>query len=344
MTNYSLFDLEFLNNARNAIDRGESLARVVEGYCAWKRCSNTTAYNFLKKNGIHKPRKRRSDAGNSAITEVHLEAIAKLVNPVKTRKNNRSMPLKATVEYLKKNGTIPDVSYTSYARAYKEYERRSKHKEHINLRSKYPNHCWQIDSAESGLDMAQVSPGYLRYYIVADHYSSLFWVLYGISNETVETSKNYLRALWGAMRDKGNSYCLAGTPELLYCTRDKALQAVPFTKTLDALQIGHFCHLPHNPLANGTVKSLRGWWKRKFEALLFARGIEIVGLDHLNELAFEEVLRWNSEPNKSGRFNGRSHVDLYLGGLSHAGIELKDRSLPPDWPEVERIFNDNIHQ
>ena len=147
-----------------------------------------TLYRKLKAVVVSPPRKRRADAGKSALSRDEAQVISTLVIEAMRKNGKRLMTVGAAVEMLRANGKIDacrideatgevlPLSESTIIRALREYKL---HPDQLlqpepvtRLKSAHPNHWWQIDPSlcvlyylpKSGKDTGLRVAGYEEFY------------------------------------------------------------------------------------------------------------------------------------------------------------------------------------
>lgn len=143
-----------------------SKSRIAAELAEQMGCSVQTAYRRLQQvTGSIKPRKKRSDAGELALTRDEAAAIAALVEETRRLTGTGTLPVEDAVEILRANdriealrvdkstGELVPLSVSSICRAIRAY---GFHRDQLaaptpaaRLASPHPNHLWQIDASVS---------------------------------------------------------------------------------------------------------------------------------------------------------------------------------------------------
>jgi len=342
----------FLRQAADLVAQGHKPAQAVADYCSLTGVSRQAAYKLLAKNGITPPRKRRSDAGKSKVTDADVMAVAAFQqNSQRKSLHKRTLPMNVAKEQLTERGVITQASDATYHnrlhQLYLDERSRKRPEPFITLRSSAPNHVWQIDASQAAqwyLKDTKLSldrereiahfkveknfTGVLKRYIVGDHFSGAFWVFYSYAKG--ENARDFLRCLWEAMTYKGDNFPLCGIPEIIYSDSGSGLTAAATANAFRALGIRYIAHKPGNPRAKGFIETMQGLWEAGFEDLLLASGITGFTLDELNQYAFEYSKKWNAE--KVMRRTRKTRFDLW-----NAYIDRNALRLPPEWEVFRRL-------
>ena len=143
----------------DTLGHGEKTAYLSEKAAAlgW---SMDKLYRQLKKVTVKTPRKRRADAGNSSLTLEEAQLISGAVMEGARKNGKRIMSIgRATqmmranglvrAEFIDGDGVIRPLSESTITRALRDYnlhpDQLLQPTPAVHLRSKHPNHVWQID-------------------------------------------------------------------------------------------------------------------------------------------------------------------------------------------------------
>lgn len=293
-----------------------------------------------------KPRKRRADAGQTALTRDEALLIsATLIES--TRKNDKQLlSIPDAVLALRSNGWIVagrldeetgeliPLSDSAIARALRGY---GLHPDQLlqptpatDLASRHPNHVWEIDASlcvmyylktnrqqESGLRVMDHKKFYKnKPKNLASIASDRVWS-YEITDHTsgwvyveyvlgAESGENLCSVLINAMQERGNGDLLHGVPRILLLDPGSANTAAMTRNLCRSLGIRLIPHAPGNARATGQVENARNIIERKFEPNLKFRPIH--SLEELNERATKWRIYFNHQAKHSRHGMSRSAV------------------------------------
>lgn len=292
---------------------------IVEGLARTLGVSVATAHRRLSHiTSSVKPRKRRSDAGNLALSRPEAIKIAALVEETRRLTRTGALTIEEAVEILRANGQIEAarvntstgeyqaLSVSSVCRALRHY---GLHRDQLaasapaaRLSSPHPNHLWQIDASVSRQfyladDGTRVMPQAEFYrgkpgnfqriadrrlwrYVTTDHASGCLEVFYVLG---AESSANLLSSLMHAMtlRPDGTMH---GIPQRLMMDPGSAVTAGTTRNFLTACDIELIVNEVGNARAKGQVENAHYLVETHFEAALKLRA-PVTSLEEINTLA-----------------------------------------------------------
>lgn len=306
---------------------GEKRA-IVERLAAGLGVSVQTAHRRLT--GITasvKPRKRRCDAGQLALSRSEAVTIAALVEETRRLTGTGTMSVENAVEVLRANNRIEaarvdkatgewqPLSVSSICRSLRHY---GLHRDQLaapspatRLASEHPNHLWQIDAsvsrqfylADTGTEiMSKVEfyrgkPGNFQRiadrrlwrYVTTDHASGCIEVFYV---QRAESSANLLAALMHAMTCRPDG-TMHGIPRLLMMDPGSAVTAGTTRNFLAACGIELIVNEVGNARAKGQVENANYLVETHFEAALKLRA-PVTSLEEINTLAQQWARAFNA--------------------------------------------------
>jgi transposase InsO family protein len=262
----------------------------------------------LKDLGFVKPRKQRSDRGQSSVTREQCIRISNLVMQASRDNGKQLMSLKQAVEIACANGLIgSDVSESTVSREMRRHrvhpEQMSKPRPHTEVRSLHPNHVWQFDVSvcvlyylpkTEGLkvmprdefyknkleNVYRIKNDRVLRYLVTDHNSGAFYVEY--FNTPGENAETLVQFLLNAF-SKREGDPLHGVPFMLIWDAGTANQSHLVKGMLDRLQVDHRTHEVGSPRAKGQVERTHNLVECEFESRLSMYRIDTI--EQLNEKA-----------------------------------------------------------
>lgn len=273
-----------------------------------------------------KPRKRRSDAGTSALTQREASLIALDVMEHMRKNGKRLMSMEAAVAEMRANGLIKaerttadgeivPLSTTAIVAALRKYQM---HPDQllapppaIRMASLHPNHCWQIDASrcvmyylpaqgkDSGLRVAD----WTEYYDnkpanVARQVMDSLW-RYVVTDHTSgaifvwyviggETGGNLAEVFIQSIHQRG-SEPFYGVPRIAMLDPGGANTSPPFLNLCKALRVHVQINKPKNPRAKGQVEKAQDIVERSLEAAFKLLTLET--LEQINAVALQWA-RW----------------------------------------------------
>ncbi len=304
--------------------KGGIVARLAEQM----GCSVQTAHRRLSSvTASIKPRKRRSDAGDMALTRDEAASIAALVEETRRLTGTGTLTVEDAVEILRANGHIEaarldkgtgewcPLSVSAICRAIRAYgfhaEALAAPSPAARLASLHPNHLWQIDAsvsrqfylAENGTEVmdkrafyrgkpgnfAKITDRRLWRYAITDHASGCIDVFYVLG---AESSANLISALIHAMtrREMG---IMHGIPKLLMMDPGSAVTATTTRNFIHACGIELIVNEVGNARAKGQVENANYLIERHFEAMLKTRA-PVTSLEEMNTLSQQWARAFNA--------------------------------------------------
>lgn len=304
--------------ALDSAARGQKTA-LCDAAAAELGITRATVYRMLKEVTVSAPRKRRSDAGCSALTREEAEMIsAMLISSI--RDNDKQLStLERAVERLRSNGRIAaaqvstdsgemtPMSISAVGRALRIYglhpDQVLRPAPAVELASAHPNHVWQIDASIStqfylgdngavAMDKAEFYDGKpqnlkriekqrLWRYVITDHTSGVIYVHYVLGAESAE---NLIHVLISAMCKRGETDPFHGVPLAIMTDPGAAMTSAMFRNLCRALSINLIINKVGNARAKGQVEQAHNIVEREFES-----GLRLMQkprtLEEINELA-----------------------------------------------------------
>lgn len=287
-----------------------------------------TVYRKLKEVTVTAPRKRRTDAGTSALERHEAELIsAVLIQSI--RDNDKQLStLERAVERLRSNGQIRaeiidgvtgeirPLSLDAIARALRAYglhpDQVLRPSPAVELVSLHPNHVWQIDASIStqfyladdgarAMDKAEFYDGKpenlkriekqrLWRYVITDHTSGTIYVQYVLG---AESAKNLCEVLISAMQKRGEHDPFHGAPFMIMTDPGAAMTSSIFRNLCRALGIELIINKVGNARAKGQVEQAHNIVEREFES-----GLRLMDkpstLEQINGLAGRWMRHYNA--------------------------------------------------
>ncbi|NYT80910.1 transposase family protein [Alcaligenaceae bacterium] len=277
-------------------------------------------------------RKRRADAGTSALTRSEALHVASVLMEYMRKNGKFNGKIELAIDQLRANGLIRaeradpstgevvPLSTSSISRALRLYQ---VHPDQLlqpdpvmPLASLHPNHVWQIDAsrcimyylpaaaADNGLRIMDEKAFYKNKpaNLIKAMRESLWryvvtdhcsgW-LYATYVTGGETSPNLLDTLIGAMVQRPG-HAMHGVPKMVMLDPGSANTSATFKSLCHALRIRVQINKPGNPRAKGSVEKAQDLVERDFEVLLKTlRPDECDTLEKINALCEKWVAYWN---------------------------------------------------
>ncbi|MFI8609488.1 DDE-type integrase/transposase/recombinase [Pseudomonas sp. NPDC077649] len=274
-----------------------------------------------------KPRKQRSDAGNTSIPLRELQLLsALLVESI--RKNEKQLSsIKLAVARLRANGLIRaealdrktgelrPMSESAITRALYQHNLHPSQllapAPAVPLSSKHPNHVWQIDASISTqfyldddgartinpaeyydgkpANLKKIERKRLWRYVITDHASGAIYVQYVLGAESAE---NLCHVLICAMQKRGESDPFHGVPFMIMTDPGAAMTSAMFRNLCQALGIELIINKVGNARAKGQVEQAHNIVECEFESGLKLEKAE--SLAHINARAGEWMRAFNA--------------------------------------------------
>lgn len=351
---------------------------IYKSACAQLGLSLPTLHRKLKElTTVKAPRKQRTDAGTSALTQAEALMISGALQETRRQTDKRLWSLEDCVEALRANdfisagrvdestGEFAPLSASAILRALRAYglhpDQLSAPDPHSSVKTLHPNHMWQIDASlcvlyyltpkagSNGLQVMNADEFYKNKpknvaRIMADRVWSYEIVdhasgwIYVEYVMGAESGLNLCNVLINALQERGGADLMHGVPKMLYMDPGSANTAAMTKNLCKALGIEWRAHAPGNARATGAVEKARDIIERKFEAGLRFR--EVADLAELNALAAMWRGVFNATAKHSRTKNTRSNVWLRIKEhelIKAPSVELC-RELAVATPE-ERVVN-----
>ena len=267
-----------------------------------------------------KPRRRRTDAGTSALTRQEAARIGMDVLEHMRKNNKRILSMKDAVEELRANGLIRaervtadgeiiQLSVSAIVAALRKYQY---HPDQllapppaIRMASLHPNHCWQIDASrcvmyylprqgkDTGLRVADWTEFYNNKPAnLARQVMDSLW-RYVVTDHTSgaifawyviggETGGNLAEVFIQSIHQRGSDP-FYGVPRIVMLDPGGANTSPPFLNLCKTLQVHVQINKPKNPRAKGQVENAQNIVERSLESAFKLLTLET--LEQINEVA-----------------------------------------------------------
>lgn len=274
-----------------------------------------------------KPRKQRSDAGNTSIPLRELQLISALLVESIRNNNKQLSSIKLAVARLRANkliraevlnkqtGELKPMSVSAISRALYQHNLHPSQllapAPAVSLRSKHPNHVWQIDASictqfyldDDGArtinpaeyydgkpaNLKKIERKRLWRYAITDHASGTIYVQYVLGAESAE---NLCHVLICAMQKRGESDPFHGVPFMIMTDPGAAMTSAMFRNLCQALGIELIINEVGNARAKGQVEQAHNIVECDFESGLKLERAE--SLEHINARAGEWMRAFNA--------------------------------------------------
>lgn len=289
--------------------------------------SRQTLLRKLKGVSMSKTRKRRSDAGTSALELHEAQRISAVMMEMIRKNDKRNGSVKEVVKMLRAAGAITAgnidaetgefiaLSDGAITRALRNF---SLHPDQllqptpaVALRSLHPNHCWQVDASISAqfymdvdgsqaIDPAQYYDGKpqnlkkierkrLWRYVITDHTSGTLYVEYVLGAETAE---NLINVFINAMQKRHEHDPFHGVPFIMMTDPGAAMTSARFRNLCRGLGVDLIINQVGNARAKGQVEQAHNLVERLFESRLSIQKAN--SLEEINELAWRWMRYFNA--------------------------------------------------
>jgi len=286
-----------------------------------------TLQRKLKEVRVAKPRKRRSDAGCSALPIEEARMISAVLLESIRANNKQLSTIERAVERLRSNnliaagrldeqtGEFRPLTSSAINRALRAYKLHPEQLLHdapaVSLASKHPNHVWQVDASIStqfylagdgarAMNKAEFydgKPGNLKKierqrlwrYVITDHTSGTLYVEYVLGAESAE---NLCNVLINAMQKRGESDPFHGVPWMLMTDPGAAMTSGIFRNLCRAMSIDLIINQVGNARAKGQVEQAHNIVEREFESALKFQAAE--SLEQINAWAGKWMRYFNA--------------------------------------------------
>ena len=318
---------------------------IYDAACKELGMSRATLARKIKEVAVMAPRKRRSDAGQSALTLDEAKLISAALMETTRKNGKRLYSIKDAVTMLRANnairaefldtetGELRPLSESTIHRALRMY---GLHPDQLlapapvtELASRHPNHVWQIDASlctlyylgngAKGLqgmegqvyyknkpgNLERVSANRVWRYVVTDHASGWLYVEYVLG---AESGENLCSVFINAMQERGGADMMHGCPVMIVTDPGAAMTGALFRNLCRALGISLVINAVGNARAKGQVENANNLVETKFEPGLKLR--PVASLDELNTLA--KAWRENFNATEIHRRHGQSRSLVWM--------------------------------
>lgn len=302
-------------------ERGAVVARAARVLGLSPQRTHTLVTKTAHSLGLTTPRKRRVDAGSSAITEADLDAIAG-ARLYDLRNGKRMITLADTIDSLHAAGKIsarlsPGRVATLLRQRGLDLDSLTAPAPHVRMRTEHVNAVVQVDAsvcvlyrAPSG-ELRLIEEGGVHYknkpqnlvpvldklltrFVAVEHASACIAARFYVGGETTENLLDFLMWLVTQRHGPGGEAMpFHGVPFNLYSDQGGMFKSGPVRSFCSAMDIRQQWHTPGNSRATGSVEVAQNIFERGFESRL--RFIDRARLDvpMLNALAEQWMHAFN---------------------------------------------------
>ena len=368
--------METLMNAAREIagaphgERGDIVRRTAQMLNLSVQRTHTLVSQAARELGLAKPRRRRADAGQSAMSKSELELIAGVM--LYDRRNGKAMiPLGETLDALHADGKLANpLSPSRVACLLREaglsMRSLTAPAPHTHMRTEHVNAVWQIDASvcvlyktpkgelllleEDGVhyknkpgNLVRVMDQLLVRFVATEHASGAVATRFYTGGETTENALDFLMWVMTQRIDaKGTAMPFHGVPFMLYTDQGGCFKSTAFRNFCAVMGIRQEWHKPRNSRATGQVENAQNLVERGLESRLRfmdPASITIARLNAMGEL-------WMHAFNGTRR-HSRHRMTRYVAwatiGTEHLRIapsmEIM-RSLPMSLSETRTVSGD----
>lgn len=262
--------------------------------------------------GLAKPRKRRCDAGASAITDGELELIAGVMRTSR-RHGKWMLATQDAIDMLVANGKIANP--LSASRVNKLLRGRGLHPDQlgapapsVRMRVDRVNEVAQMDASigvlyrtpkgemlflQEGVhyknkpeNLVRVVPDLLTRWVLTEYASGAIATRFARGGETTEAALDFLMwAMTQRVDAQGRAMPLHGVFDMLYTDQGAWAKSGLFKNFCSAMGIKHQPHAPYNSQASGQVENAQNLVERGFESRLRFMDPATLTIERLNAAA-----------------------------------------------------------
>lgn len=290
---------------------------IIKEMMAFYGWSKQTCHDKLTKAGFTSGKAKRSDAGKSKLNYEQLHLIASMLQEGRRENGKQQLSIPECLFQLRLNGYDIDVSERTVQRRLKELgldvKSQKLRKVHGRMRSKHPNHVWQIDpsyctiyylpsgeqriiaDSEDYKNKPELHAKLLKEkrkvwrYVVTDHYSGYTYVRY--YQATGENQENLYDFFLHAAMKKPNCP-FHGVPQILMMDKGSANISNAMLAALTALGVEVRTHAAGAANVKGTVENGNNRTECSFETHL--KFDPLHSIDEMNKVAEAYFIGYNA--------------------------------------------------
>lgn len=367
MTTMSPTEWQVLLTARDALEAAphREKSAIIAATAQQLQCSGQTVYRKLAAVGLETGRKRRSDAGTSAMTEDSLSLVSGVLRTSRRDNDKQLWGAERALDCLRANGRL--TAPLSPGRVMQLLRDNSMHPEQLarpkptqRMASLHPNHVWQIDSSTSVLykdktgrmrsmdadefyknkpaNFARVVNDLITRYAVADHTSHAGKVRYFMGNESARALIDFF--IWAVQKQESSP--MHGVPFIVYMDRGPGNTSKEWLNFARNLKVRVEHHAPGVANATGSVEKFGDLVERGFEGGFAFMDRDTITIDSLNEGVEAWCAHWCST-----KVHTRTKEPRYATWLRIKAEQLRTveneavlRELVTSEPVTRRVGND----
>lgn len=350
-------------SAKLATARRGERSTIIGGFAESLRCSVPTVYRKLDAAGFDSGRKRRSDAGDSVLTDAELERIAGVLLTSSNQKG-QTMPVQTALDMLRASGALQaDVSAATASRQLRQHrlhpDQMANPTPSQQMASLHPNHVWQIDSTTGAYyylpggrlrwmpedefyknkvdNLVKASSDLLTRYAATDHTSHAFKLRYYLGGETAQNLIDF--ATWAMWKQDDSP--MHGVPFMLLMDPGAANKGTLMRNFCKRMSVKLEHHKPGAARVTGSVEKTHDIARMHFETRLRFVDPQEVDLDWLNA----NVSEWAAS-HCSNRVHTRHGATRYAKWMEIKAEQLRVpasldalREAAAREPETRRVTN-----
>jgi len=298
-----LAELDYLRDLADrlaAAPQGAAGELIADAQARLGGVSRPTVYNKLRSVGWTSGRKLRTDKGDSRVSAEEVRAVAGILRASQRQTGKELLPVCDAIEIALANDMLRErVAPETMLRLMRLHDchprQLARPEPFVDLRSKHPNHVWQLDASMCVLyylrngrmgvmderkfnvrkprDLASVSRERLLRWVTTDHCTGDVIARY--YNVAGEDQRSLFEFMMHCMQPQAGRV-MHGVPWMLVWDAGSANQSHAITALLDGLMVRHWAHTPGNPRAKGQVEGTNNVIERKFEGRLTFTHIDSV--------------------------------------------------------------------
>lgn len=259
--------------------------------------------------GLSQPRKRRCDAGASAITDDELQLIAGVMR-TSCRHGKWMLATQDAIEMLVANGKIANP--LSAGRVNKLLRERGLHPDQlgapapsVRMQVDRVNEVAQMDASigvlyrtpkgemlflQEGVhyknkpeNLVRVLPDLLTRWVLTEYASGAIAARFYRGGETTEAALDFLMWAMTQRTDvQGRAMPFHGVPDMIYTDQGAWAKSGLFKNFCSAMGMKHQTHAPYNSQATGQVENAQNLFERGFESRLRFMDPQALTIERLN--------------------------------------------------------------
>ena len=348
-------------------ERGPIIARAARVLNLSPQRAHALVAKTARSLGLAAPRKKRADAGESAISAADLDTIAG-VRLKDLRNGKRMITLDATIDMLHADGKISARLSTSHVgkllrQRGLDLDSLTAPAPHVRMATAHINAVWEVDASicvlyrapsgelriieEGGVhyknkpqNLVPVLDKLLTRFVGVEHASGCIAARFYVGGETTENLLDFL--MWMVTQRHGaggEPMPFHGVPYMLYSDQGGMFKSGPVRSFCSAMGIAQQWHAPGSSQATGSAEVAQNIFERGFESRL--RFIDRASLDvpTLNAMAEQWMHAFNGKK-KHGRHNMARYAAWSTIGSEHLRIAPSMevmRSLPASLAKPRQV-------